>query len=61
VSYFQTVFYDQGIRTGLGLAYVKGLVEENGGSLALRSTVGAGTAVTVRLSAASADQPDRQA
>jgi signal transduction histidine kinase len=58
---FEPFFTTKEYGTGLGLTNVKRLVEENGGSLAIRSTVGAGTTVTVRLSAASADQPDRQA
>ena len=35
--------------TGLGLSIVKGLVELHGGELAIRSRVGAGTTVSVRL------------
>ena len=38
--------------TGLGLAIVKHIVERHGGSLAIRSSVGAGTTVTVTLPAA---------
>jgi cell cycle sensor histidine kinase DivJ len=35
--------------TGLGLSIVKGLVELHGGALDIRSRVGAGTCVSVRL------------
>jgi cell cycle sensor histidine kinase DivJ len=35
--------------TGLGLSIVKGLVELHGGELAIRSRVGSGTSVSVRL------------
>jgi len=35
--------------TGLGLSIVKGLIELHGGELAIRSRVGAGTSVSVRL------------
>src|SRR5581483_3097327 len=38
--------------TGLGLAIVKHLVHAHGGSLAIASTLGAGTTVTVQLPAA---------
>jgi two-component system phosphate regulon sensor histidine kinase PhoR len=38
--------------TGLGLAIVKHIVERHKGSLDVRSTVGVGTTVTVRLPAA---------
>jgi two-component system phosphate regulon sensor histidine kinase PhoR len=39
--------------TGLGLAIVKHIVERHKGSLEIRSTVGLGTSVTVRLPIAS--------
>ena len=35
--------------TGLGLSIVKGLVELHGGELSIRSQLGAGTSVVVRL------------
>jgi two-component system phosphate regulon sensor histidine kinase PhoR len=35
--------------TGLGLAIVKHIVERHKGSLEIRSTLGVGTSVTVRL------------
>lgn len=38
--------------TGLGLPLTKGLIEAHGGTLSLRSTLGEGTTVTVRLPAA---------
>jgi PAS domain S-box-containing protein len=44
-----------GIGTGLGLAMVKGFAEQSGGGLALASTPGEGTVVTLWLPAAPAD------
>ncbi|MEZ4387241.1 MAG: ATP-binding protein [Candidatus Krumholzibacteriia bacterium] len=48
--FFTTKQTGQG--TGLGLSIVKGIVDDNGGSLELASEVGRGTVVTVRLAAA---------
>ena len=46
-----------GAGTGLGLATVYGIVAETGGSVTLRSEVGAGTTVQVHLPAADAPAP----
>ncbi len=40
---------EQGRGTGIGLATVQGVVDELGGSVALRSALGLGTTVTIRL------------
>jgi cell cycle sensor histidine kinase DivJ len=44
--------------TGLGLSVVKGLAELHGGELAIRSTLGVGTAATVRLPLSAAPAAD---
>ncbi|MGI4795700.1 MAG: PAS domain S-box protein [Janthinobacterium lividum] len=43
---------EQGRGTGLGLAMARGFAEQSGGGLAIRSTLGAGTTVTLWLPAA---------
>lgn len=48
---------EQGRGTGLGLAMARGFAEQSGGGLAIRSTPGAGTTVTLWLPAAEASVP----
>ncbi|MGG5888248.1 ATP-binding protein [Falsiroseomonas sp. HC035] len=43
-----------GAGTGLGLAMARGFVEQSAGAFSIESTLGAGTAVTIRLPAATA-------
>ncbi|WP_439597230.1 hybrid sensor histidine kinase/response regulator [Falsiroseomonas sp.] len=45
-----------GSGTGLGLAMARGFVEQSGGALEIESAPGVGTAVTIRLPAATPDQ-----
>ncbi|HET9079925.1 MAG TPA: SpoIIE family protein phosphatase [Trebonia sp.] len=47
--------------SGIGLALVKSLVDMHGGTITVDSTPGAGTAVTVRLPAASVRRPEEAA
>ncbi|HEX9053195.1 MAG TPA: ATP-binding protein [Anaeromyxobacter sp.] len=54
---FTPFFTTKARGTGLGLAVVQRIVDGHGGSVALRSTVGEGTRVVVRLPAAGAGAP----
>jgi two-component system, OmpR family, sensor histidine kinase SenX3 len=45
--------------TGLGLAIVRHVAENHGGSVSVRSEIGAGSTFTVRLPAPSSEPPDR--
>jgi signal transduction histidine kinase len=46
--------------TGIGLANVRHAIERHGGTVAIDSTEGAGTTVTVRLPLLQADQREGQ-
>jgi signal transduction histidine kinase len=49
--------HSEGVHAGIGLAIVKGYVEQMGGGIKLESTVGRGTTFTVTLPAADAEGP----
>jgi PAS domain S-box-containing protein len=53
---FEPLFSTRPFGTGLGLATVKHIVEQHGGSIELASTLGEGTRVLIRLPAAAAQQ-----
>jgi signal transduction histidine kinase len=50
---FEPLFSTKSFGTGLGLPTVKQIIEQHGGSIAIGSTPGAGTQVTIRLPNAS--------
>ena len=49
---FEPFFTTKAYGTGLGLTNVKRLIEDNGGTLIVNSTVGKGTSCTLRFRAA---------